>query len=199
MVNLVLVISSELEYRSLMWNLNCLTNSGEDYDILCVVTKKSMYLKVRDWLNDNIDRGECLTVYLKPDRVDEIASILTQKNEFTFLVDSCNTVEPRTLKTLLRDYLEKRDAGLIACDRDGDPAYYVKDIYEKYEEKQKIPLKDFAEIDVVSWNGILTKTELLRQYFNGVENYGNLSYSIQLRRLGFSNYVDNKTKLGGMK
>ena len=99
----------------------------------------------------------------------------------------------------MKDYLEKRDAGLIACDRDGDPAYYVKDIYGKYEEKQKVPLKDFAEIDVVSWNGILTKTELLRQYFNGVENYGNLSYSIQLRRLGFSNYVDNKTKLGGMK
>ena len=146
-MNLVLVISSELEYRSLMWNLNCLTNSGEDCDILCVVTKKSMYLKVRDWLNDNIDRGECLTVYLKPDRVDEIAPILTQKNE----------------------------------------------------QNQKIPLKDFAEIDVVSWNGILTKTELLRQYFNGVENYGNLSYSIQLRRLVFSNYVDNKTKLGGMK
>ena len=199
MVNLVLVINSKAEYRTLMWNYNILSNCEYDCDVLCVVTEKNIYTKCRDWLNDNIDRGEVLTVYLQRDRIDEIKTVLTEKNEYTFLIDCGSSAEPGMLRTLIKNYRENFCAGLIACDRDDAPPYYVQNVYDKYEVKNKIPLKDFAEIDVVSWNGILTKTDILKKYFENIQTYGDLSYSVQLRRLGFSNFVNNKLKLGGIK
>ncbi len=175
---------------------------------LCLVNNEGLYLECRNFF-DSSDK-ENLVVYSRKENLNkESIQYLTWANPYTYIANENVIIPSGGLTKLYKDFLEKPTAGLITGEFIEFPiSYWVKDIYgdAEYINPSSVDGNNFEmlmDIDTTSIYGIMTPTNLFKEYFGmgDLENYGNRSYGIRLRRQGYKNYLDTSVKFryGGKK
>lgn len=196
MISLVTIIESESDFDNLKRNLNSLEPDWKlGVDILCLVADEELYPKVRNYLQGVADKGDCLVVFGEP-FFEEVKQYLNDKNEYIFLLGKGTILPSGSLTRLYFDYLLYRGAGFVS----GAGSYIkVKDFYKEFVGNKII--LDNSEpngidyVDSCKPKALLTKTNLFKEFWQDVEDYGEYSYGINLRRKGYQNYIDNRVVL----
>lgn len=208
MISIITSVSSEEGFENLKRSL---INLEPDWklgvDLLCFVSDKNLYLECRDFLKENVDRGECLVLFEEGEPFKKGVEIVSGKNPYVFLASEKVLIPRGGVTQLYKDFLEKPKAGLISGRFTAYPTvYWVKDIYGElphyiYSNEKDIGLGLLMDIDTCTISGVMTKTDLYKELFNfsNLEGYGGYSFGIRLRRQGYKNYLDTgvELKFGG--
>lgn len=120
--------------------------------------------------------------------------------DYIFGLEDDTIITSKTLSTLLRDYSIYPFAGFIQgvqLGRWGVPyvgAWRFDDIYEPTTIQSLMPDKGIKEIDAGGFYCFITKADNYTNHtFKPFENNGlgpDVDYGVELRRLGFLNYID---------
>ena len=195
MITIITLINNQEDYEVLKRNLVSLET---DWDLglalLCIVSNKELYLEVRNFLLENVNRGECRVVY--GSSLKDGKDYLSDNNSLVFLLNVGVIIPQNTLTRLYKNYVDKPQAGFISGILKEYPiACWVKNIYSHpqfvyFNEKEKYDL--LMDVDVSACWGLLTKVSLYKELFctEGLDGYGEYSFGIKLRRQGYKNYVD---------
>ena len=205
MITIVTYISTQQGFENLKKSIiNLESDYGLGLNILCIVGEKELYLTCRNWLQMNVDRAGCLTVFYDGDNPLEWSKEnLTFNDPYVYLANQ-NVVIPRGgISLLYSDYVYKPTAGFISgLFAEYPTVCWVEDIYDVGSERyrwgdKKIHNDNLAEVDTVYPTGLLTKSLVFRDLFckTKLEGYDNLSYGIRLRRQGYKNYLDTRVRL----
>ncbi len=204
MITVITKISNDKGFNLLKKNL---TNLEPDWKIglnlLCVISDKNLYLKCRDYLQCNIERGECLVVFNEKDGLKAAKDYLNNSNDLVFLLNEGVELSYGGLGKLYETFMEKPWAGFITgLFKEYPQVYWVKDLYGSpqfiyYDKNKSFDL--IMGIDISPVFGILTKKSLYKELFclSDLENYGGYSYGIRLRRQGYQNYINTGVILRG--
>lgn len=163
---------------------------------LAIVSDPDLYLQVRDYLNENVDFAETLTVYTERERPLLEALFHIGASDYVFLWNENVVFPSHTLSRLLKDYTEQPGAGFISGHFAEYPLFYwVDDIYAKQPQRilsNERELEGLVEVDLGWTYGMLTKTTNFKDYFSKPVNgfLGGTAYGLTLRRKGFKNFVD---------
>ena len=202
MITAILPISYSGGFENLKRNIMGFSADLERLgDILCIVSDENLYLDCRDLLKEYMINGECLTVFSERKHLlRESLDYLNDKNEFVFVANENLYYPQGTIARLYSDYLDHPKAGFIAGYFTEYPmGYWVDDIYSETPKviysNEKV-LESLQEIDsIMPPYGLLTRTENFKEFFfRG--NLGGTEYGLNLRKVGFKNYVDTRIKLG---
>lgn len=205
MITIITYVSTEQGFENLKRST---VNLEEDYDlglnILCIVGDKDLYLRCRDWLQDNIDRAGVLTVFYEGNYPLEWAKEnLTFNDPFVYLANQNLIIPSGGISALYKDFIEQPTAGFISGFFVEYPTvYWVDDIYDAWSKRyrwgeKQVNNNNLVEVDTTLPTGMLTKSLVYRDLFcrTQLDEYGNLSYGIRLRRQGYRNYLDTNIKL----
>ena len=208
MITITTILSGRSGFEALKRNLVSLEPDWKiGVDILCVVTDKSLFVECRNFLNENVDKGECLVFYDKDATLKSVGEYLGSRNPLVFILAENVILPIGGLSKLYRNYLEYPDAGFVTGEcKDYPVVRWVRDIYgapQYIYSNEKTEYDLFTKIDVCPVLGILTKTHLYKELFclDNLEGYGSYSYGIRLRRQGYQNYINTgvEYKHGGKK
>lgn len=194
MISIVSLVTKTAGFENLKRNLISLEPDWKlGVDILCLVDDKELYLEVRDFLAQSVNRGEVLVVYDESLKAGK--EYLSNKNEFVFLLSEDTLIPGGCLTKLYQDYIEKREAGFISgIDKSFPSVFWVKDLYgqPKYVFSNEKDLEGLAEVDTSPIYGLLTRASTYKELFclGDLDGYGSLSYGIRLRRQGYQNYIN---------
>lgn len=198
MITVIYPLTTQKGFQRLKRNLNSLEqdwNLGMDF--LCVTNDKNLYLEAKNYLLENIDRGECLVAYSEKDNLLKGATELVElKNRYTYVANENLILPHGTITKLYKDLLERPEAGFISGVYTEYPTvYWVKDIYglpQYIYSNEKTGFDAIMDIDTIAPYGFLTKTQLFKELYglSDLDGYGGHSYGIRLRRQGYKNYID---------
>lgn len=209
MISIITSISDRAGFENLKRSLiNLEPDWSLGVDIICLVRDEKLYVESRNFLRENVDRGECLVLFNETDEpFKEGVNIVTDKNPYVYLASEKVLIPRGGVTKLYRDYLEKPKAGLISGRFVEYPTvYWVKDVYGElphyiYSNERDIGLGLLMGIDTCTASGLMTKTDLYRELFgfSDLDGYGGYSFGIRLRRQGYKNYLDTgvELKFGG--
>lgn len=206
MVTVITLVSNREGFDNLKRNIVSFESDWKiGLDILCIVSDYNLYLECRNFLHENVDKGECLVVYEQDATLKSGKEYLDWKNEYVFLLAENVRVPSGGITKLYKTYLEKPQAGFITGEWNLFPTVrWVKDIYgaPKYiYSNEPSPYGLRMDIDVAEVYGIMTKTNLYKELFclDNLDGYGSHSFGIRLRRQGYKNYINTgvEYKYGG--
>ena len=199
MITVITSITKQQGFENLQRNLVSFESDWQlGMDILCLVADKQLYLEVRDYLKQNVDRGESLIVY-DEGGLKAGGEYLGNRNEFVFLLDEDTLIPSGHITKLYNNYLDKRGAGFISgIEREFPCVLWVEDLYAqpRYIWSNTKDQHGLIEVDTSPVYGILTKANTYKELFclGDLDSYGSLSYGIRLRRQGYQNYVNTEVE-----
>lgn len=209
MISIITSISDNEGFENLKRSLINLEPDWQlGVDLLCIVRDEKLYLESRDFLRENVDRGECLVLFEDTDEPFKRAvEIVSNKNKYVYLASEKILIPRGGITQLYKDFLEKPKAGLITGRFTGFPTvYWVKDVYDElphyiYSNEKDLGLGLLMDIDTCTISGVMTTMDLYKELFDfsNLEGYGGYSFGIRLRRQGYKNYLDTgvELKFGG--
>lgn len=174
-------------------------------DLICVVKDEKLFLESRDFLLENVNRGECRIVL--GDSLQSANQYLTDKNPYVFVLAENILIPPGGITKLYENFIQKPRAGFISgVFKEYPTVYWVRDIYGTPQYIYSNEKEDYdllMDVDVSMPYGLLTSTQNYKEFFgmSNLEGYGSYSYGIRLRRQGYKNYVNTgvEYKHGGKK
>lgn len=204
MVTVITVIKDSKDFNILKRNLISLeSNWNLGVDVLCLVSDQKLYLECREYITKAYNAEQSLVAYNKEASLKSAKEYLTFKNEYVFLLGRGVKIPSGVLFALLKDYTNNPKAGFFSGVLNNVPtASWVEDIYSPAHFKylyENDPMRidgEIINVDIYPIMGLMTKTSLYREYFclPDLEDYGEYSFGIRLRRQGYENYIDTNVK-----
>lgn len=202
MVTVILPVSTSGGFENLKRVLLSLESDLDiSMSILAIVSDKDLYIPIRNYLNENIDFTETLTVYTERKHPIKEALFQVGESDYVFIWNEKVILPNNTISRLLKDYSELPNAGFIMGHFMEYPLnYWVDDVYSdspKCMLSSDRELRGLTEIDLGWCFGLMTKTITFKDYFfrsiSGTSN--GVAYGLTLRRKGFRNFVDRNIEL----
>lgn len=204
MITIITIVHFESDFEGLKRNLASLEPDWKlGLNLLCLATNEKIFLECRNFLKENIDRGECLVVYEKKAEVEGFKAANGYLNDegWVLLLDNAWVLPEGTLEKLYKQTLEIRGPGFISAVAgiNENMFLWVKDIYDipDFIGANINELSGMVPIDIAAPRGLLTQTKLFKEVFctGGIDGAGEFSYGIKLRRQGYQNYLNTEVKM----